>query len=71
MSTEHSPLTIVFTTNTKPQNIPVFKIVIIIAAGNPDFLNGACPGAAFEMSKKGWSNSKISIITSPQIMQHL
>ena len=25
---------------------------------NPDFLNGACPGAAGEMSKKGWSNSE-------------
>ena len=24
----------------------------------PDFLNGACPGAADEMSKKGWLNSQ-------------
>ena len=73
ISTEHSPLKIVWTTHTKPQNITSTQSsnVIIIAAENPDFLNGACPGAAGEMSKKGWSNSQISIITSQQIMQHL
>ena len=56
-STRSSNVTIIAAGNALGNSVPPYYI-FPGQRWNPDFLNGACPGAAGEMSKKGWSNSE-------------
>jgi hypothetical protein len=74
VNSEHSPPKIVCRKDTTPQNITSARssTVTVIASGNAagqsippgqrwndEFLKGACPGSAGEMTKTGWSNSMV------------
>ena len=56
-STRSSNVTIIAAGNALGNSVPPYYI-FPGQRWNPDFLNGACPGAAGKMSKKGWSNSE-------------
>ena len=56
-STRSSNVTIIAAGNALGNSVPPYYI-FPGQRWNPDFLHGACPGAAGEMSKKGWSKSE-------------
>ncbi|XP_053392052.1 uncharacterized protein LOC128554769 [Mercenaria mercenaria] len=57
-SSRSSTVTIIAAGNALGSSIPPYY-VFPGQRWNPEFLNGACPGADGEMSKTGWSNSNV------------